>query len=76
MTLQNALAIYGDQVAKKWGEAERAAGVAMMRGKSIGLVLNAAARYDAANPDEALIALAKQHATKSDRMKLVHAGRD
>ena len=76
MTLQNALAIYGDQVAKKWGEAERAAGIAMMRGKSVGLVLNAAARYDTANPDAALIALAGQYSTKGDRMKLVHAGRD
>ena len=65
-TKEKALAAYGDRIAAKWGEAERAAGIAQKRGLSHGLVANAVVVFDADAIDDRLHAAVQRILTDED----------
>lgn len=65
-TREGALKAYGDRVASKWGEAERACGIRQRQGHSHGLLANAVAVYDPAAIDPELHAAVKAILTDTD----------
>lgn len=77
-TMEGALAAVGEAAARKWGESERQPAIDQTRGKSHGLVVNAAIHYDVATTDSQLAEAARvaKVLTRSDWGKLRAAAAD
>lgn len=74
-TRESALAKYGDLIAAKWGEDERAAGIAQQATSSYGLIVNTVIYFDEdAEWPADLVAAGKSILTAADLKQLRKGG--